>query len=129
MLLQINTLEQLNEEAKQIDGFLNITCSEDPEECVNRGLELMAYLARTGKMLADAKYHQNQAVKNSILKEVDINLPASVLMRLINSVCKDENYLVDWIERLNRTATHQMDFLRTVISKAKSERYQNSNLG
>ena len=37
-----------------------------------------------------------------------------------------ENLLVNTLERLNRAATHQMDWLRTVISKAKEEmRYSN----
>lgn len=129
MLLQIATLEELESGIKEIDDFLNITCSEEPEICVDRGLSLMAYLARTSKMLADAKYHKDEAVKTSILKELKLDMPASILKQLIESTCKRENYLVNLIDRLNSTVVHQMDFLRTVISKAKNEQYQSRNIG
>ena len=39
----------------------------------------------------------------------------------IDSLCKNEQYLVDWCDRLNRTATHQLEWCRTIISKAKAE--------
>ena len=129
MLLQIATLEELEKGIKEIDDYLNITCSEAPEECVDRGLTLMAYLARTSKMLADAKFHKDEAVKASILKELQLDISASILKQLIEATCKRENYLVTWIDRLNSTVVHQMDFLRTVISKAKNEQYQSRNIG
>ncbi|MFA5299887.1 MAG: hypothetical protein WC389_17010 [Lutibacter sp.] len=129
MLLQIETLEQLEEQAKVIDDFLNITCSENPEECVDRGLDLMAYLARTSKMLADAKYHQDQAVQNSIVAQLKLGVSASILKKLIESTCKRENYLVNWIDRLNSTIVHQLDFMRTVISKAKAEQFASRRIG
>ena len=129
MLLNINNLEELEEQAQMIDDFLNITCSEDPNECVERGLDLMAYLARTSKMLADAKFHKDNAIKDSILNEVKLEYPASIMKQLIDSTCKRENYLVNWIDRLNSTVVHQLDFLRTVISKAKSEQFASRNIG
>ena len=124
MLDHINTLEQLEIEAKKIDDFLNITCSEQPEEAINRGNDLLVYLARTGKMLSDAKYWQDEAVNNSIIQKLkdQIDLPPMILKKFIDSSTKRENYLVIWLDRMNRTCTHQLDFLRTVISFAKSER-------
>lgn len=129
MLLQIQTLEEIETQAKTIDEFLNITCSEQPEECVDRGLDLMAYLARTSKMLADAKYHKDNAVKNSILHEIKTDYPASIMKQLVDSTCYRENYLVNWCDRLNSTIVHQLDFMRTVISKAKAENYASRNIG
>jgi hypothetical protein len=123
MLDHIHSVEQLEIEAKTIDDFLNITCSEQPEDAIARGNDLAVHMARTGKMLADAKYWKDEAVKNSILQQLkdDINLPASALNKLIDSTTKRENYLVNWIERLNRTCTHDIEWLRTVVSFAKSE--------
>jgi hypothetical protein len=129
MLLQIDTLEELETMAKTIDDFLNITCSEDPNECVERGLDLMAYLARTSKMLADAKYHQDEAITKSVVKQLELKVSPSILKKLIESTVKRENYLVNWVDRLNSTIVHQMDFLRTIISKAKSEQYAGRNIG
>jgi hypothetical protein len=126
MLTHISTIEQLETEAKTIDEFLNITCSEDPNEVTARGCDLVVYIARTGKMLADAKYWKDKATTESILRRLDISLPASVLNKLIDAECIRENYIFTWVERLNRAATHQMDWCRTLISKAKVEmQYQN----
>lgn len=33
----------------------------------------------------------------------------------------DEQYLVDWCDRLNRSATHRADLARSIISKQKAE--------
>lgn len=123
MLNHIRTIEQLEAEALQIDSFLNITCSEDPNEAVERGNDVQVYISRTGKMLADAKYWQDIAInENSLLcNEAYKTMPPLVRRRLIESMCKRENYLVTWIDRMNRAATHQSEWLRTVISKAKAE--------
>ena len=129
MLDNIATLQQLELESQQIQDYLEITCSEDPEECVSRGLDLSVYMARSAKMLADAKYHQDKAVMDCIVKELGLNISPSVMNKLITAACRRENYLVNWIDRLNRTITHQGDFLRTVISKAKEEIRQNQPIG
>ena len=130
MLLSITTLDNLEKEAQDIDDFLNITCSEDPNECVVRGLDLMTYLARSSKMLADAKYHLDEATKNSILNELkeNIGLSPSMFKELVKATCKRENYIVNWVDRLNSSIVHQLDFLRTIISKAKAEQYQTRNI-
>lgn len=128
MLDHISTLDQLEVEATQIDEYLKITCSDDPGEAVEVGNNLVVYLARTGKMLADAKYHQDDAVKNTTLVEIGMkrNLSPTIMKKLIEASTKRENYLVNWIERLNRSCTHKIEWLRTLISKAKEEmKYQN----
>lgn len=127
MLDHISTIEQLEFEAKRIDDFLNITCSEDPNEAIVRGNDLVVYIARTGKMLADAKYWQDESIQTNTLlcNEAYKSMPPMVRKRLIESMCQRQNYIVTWVDRLNRAATHQCEWLRTVISKAKAE-YQQS---
>lgn len=46
---------------------------------------------------------------------------ATAVNMIIKSLCKEEQYMVDWCERINRSATHQLDWVRSVISKAKAE--------
>jgi len=123
MNIYVKTLDQLEEEATTIDAFLNITCGEDIGECASRGNELAVHMARTGKMLADAKYWQDLAMteNNLLCNENYKHMPPSIKNKLIESMCAKENYLVNWIERLNRTATHQLSFMVTLISKAKAE--------
>lgn len=126
MNLNIASKEQILKEAIVIDSFLQETMSEMAEESVMRGNDLAVYIARTGKMLADAKYHLSEAKKDEVLdvlRETAKNAKATskATNALIDSICKEEQYLVDWCERLNRSATHQLDWCRTLISKAKEE--------
>lgn len=124
MLDHISTPDQIEKEAIEIDSFLQVSCSEDPEEAVARGNDLVVHLARSGKMLADAKWHKDKALTDSIIKNMgeQMGIPASILKQLVDASCKRENYLVNWLDRINRTCVHQIDWLRTVVSKAKEER-------
>lgn len=127
MLNNITPLDLLKEEAQQIQEFLEITPSEDGNEAVERGNELIVHIARTGKMLADAKYHFNQKKNGEVmdtLRKVAKETPhatTKAVNLLVESVCREEQFMVDWLERLNRAATHQMEWCRSVVSKAKEE--------
>lgn len=126
MNINVTPKNQILAELNEIDGFLNITMSENPEEAVVRGNDLAAYVARTGKLLADAKYHLNEAKNNEVMETLreaakNAKATAKAVNALIDSLCREEQYLVDWCERANRTATHQLSWCVTVISKAKEE--------
>ena len=131
--MTISSKEQLYAESQQIQNYCEITPSDDPSEVVERGNTLVAYIARTGKMLADAKHHAAEARRSeivAIIKELtDARYSAKVQNTLIDSVAKDEQYLVDWIERLNRTCVHQLEWCRTIVSKAKEEMRLGTTLG
>lgn len=126
MLDHITPFDALIEEAEDIQKFLNETVSEKIEDVLSRGDYLSGIIARTGKMVADSEYHLDNFRKSeiiAILKDtVKQQLPALVMKQLVDSACKDYNYLSKRCERLNRTATHQLEWLRTVVSNAKSER-------
>ena len=126
MNLIITPTEGIIEELTQIDQFLNITMSEDAQEAVERGNDLAAYIARTGKLLADAKYHLNEKKKSEVFDVLEktakqAGATATAINAIVNSLCKEEQYLVDWSDRCNRAATHQLEWMRTLISKAKAE--------
>lgn len=126
MNLLITSREQILQELTDIDRFLSITMSENAEEAVQRGNDLAVYVARTGKLLADAKYWLNEAMNSETMHTLrdmakEAKATATAVNALVNSLCKEERYLVDWCERCNRTATHQLSWCVTVISKAKAE--------
>ncbi len=121
MLLQLMTLKDIEKEAINIQIFLEVTLSDNPEELTERGNQLSSYLARTSKMLADAKYHQDVARKQYIAENKDKGYSPSVLKDIILAATEYENYLVNLIERQNRTCVHQMDWCRTMVSKLKEE--------
>ena len=121
----ITPFARLIDECREIDAYMGVTPSDNIEEIVERGNDLIVYVSRTGKMLADAKYHLNVIRKAEIMDILKIIIPeklsAKVQNALIDSVAREQQYLVDWCERLNRTAVHQLDWCRTVISKSKTE--------
>lgn len=126
MNLNITPKDQIATELASIDSFLNITMSEQAQEAVIRGNDLAVYIARTGKLLADAKYHLNARLKDEVFDTLRdtakrAGATSKAVNAIIDSLCKEERYLVDWCERLNRTATHQIEWCRTLISKAKEE--------
>lgn len=111
----------LQEEAQQIQDYLDITCSENPEEVLERIRAIMPYISRTAFMLAEAKKALRRK-KASEISNTIINiakeqcLSAKVQNTLIDSIAEDEAYLVDWLDRLNAAATHQVDALRSILS-------------
>ena len=125
----IASLDEIESELQSIQEFTEITPSEDVNEIVQRGNDLIAYLARTTKLLADSKYHKDSKLNSAFMDEIRkiSQLSASVANKYVDSLCKDENYLINWSERLNRTVTHQIDWCRTIVSKNKAE-MQNLNL-
>ena len=121
----ITPFTHLIDECRTIDEFMGITPSDNIEEIVERGNALIVYINRTGKMLADAKYHLNTVRKSDIMKIIQEIIPeklsAKVQNTLVDTSALEQQYLVDWCERLNRTAVHQLDWCRTLISRAKAE--------
>lgn len=126
MLTDIMTIDELRSEAKEIQSFLDITVSEQIEEVLERGAMLSAYIARTGKMRADAEYHRDLMLESQIINmlrdEARLQLPANTVNKLVDAAIRDYNHLCTTCERLNRTATHQLDWCRTVVSNEKSMR-------
>lgn len=123
MINEIATAEQISKELKVIQSVIEVEMNEDIQEAIDRGNYCAAQLARTGKLLADAKIHRDRKLTSEVvtnLKKV-ISLPASTANKYVDAMCFDENYLVNWCERVNRSCTHQLDWCRTLISKAKAE--------
>ena len=111
----------LQEEAQQIQDYLDITCSENPEEVLERIRAIVPFISRTAFMLAEAKKALRRK-KASEISNTIINiakeqcLSAKVQNTLIDSIAEEEAYFVDWLDRLNAAATHQVDALRSILS-------------
>ena len=88
-------IEGIRNEAQQIQEFLEITMSDNPQEVIERGNDLQVYMARTGKLLADAKYMLNEKKRHEtmdIIRDfiIDQKLSAKVQNSLIDGLCKEE---------------------------------------
>jgi hypothetical protein len=89
----IQTPEQLFSLSEAIHEYLKEkVTTDDMNVIVERGHELAAYMANTGKMLSDARFHRDEAMRSSIIKQLKVDLPASTLNELVKAECKNENY-------------------------------------
>lgn len=119
------TIEQLTAKAEKMQTFLEVEPSEDIEKLLKRVDQLGILISQSGKMLADAKYYKdaivNGAIMESLKQAYEEKLSASTINKFVETAAKEQAYLVNWIDRINSTATHQLDGIRTVISYRKAE--------
>ena len=119
-------MQTIREESQTIQDYLDITISNDPAEFVSRISTLMTYMSRSGEMLAKSKKElrnkKTTEISKTILKIAKENcLSATVQNALLDSICEEEAFMVDWLERINRTCTHQIDGLRSLLSYEKEQ--------
>ena len=119
----ITSLDDILMELSDIQSFLEIEMSEDANEAVLRGNTLSVYMARTGKLIADTKIHRDKKLRSNMILEYKklLEFPASVAVKYTDTLVENETYLMTWATRLNASCTHQLDWCRTIISKAKAE--------
>ena len=126
----ITPVDELIKEAGTMQFFIEVTVGDDPKEWTERGSVLCEYMARSGKCLADAKYHLAEKKKHFIVGELSrlldlFSYSATTQRELISNCCGDLERIVTWFDRINRTCTHQVDWIRTLISKEKEEMKMN----
>jgi hypothetical protein len=114
----------MEQEIKEISDYLNITCSNNPQEIQERISTIMVYMMRTGEMLANAKKmlrkKKSDEIQNTIIRIAKENcLSAKIQNALLDSIAEDEAFLVDKLDRLNASCVHQLDALRTLLSFEK----------
>ena len=113
--------EKILEEAMKIQSYLETTCSENPDEVIERIKDIGVYRSRTGMMLADAKKMYRLKKASEITEKIveiakEGYLSAKIQNALVESIAVDEAYLVDLLDRLNASCTHEQDALRSILS-------------
>lgn len=114
------------QEIEEIQKYLEITCSDNPEEITQRIRELSAYLARTAYLLQEAKYALRRK-KASEIGEIVVRiakeqfLSAKAQNAIVDSIAAEEHRAVDWLDRLNAACTHQIDAMRSLLSYEKEQ--------
>ncbi len=120
-----------------MQGFLEVPLSDDPDMVQQRGAELSVYMARSGKMWADAKAEYHKALRSEIVEKIlpemakEAGASFSVQNMLAKSACSELEQLSNWAERIHKTCVRQLDWCRSVISRSKREydRYMTSEHG
>ena len=100
--------------------------SDEIEKVVKYTAEITPLLSRSGKLYADALYHLNTAMRDETLEALEKlsnekGITATAKNKLINSLCADERYLVDFSGKVYDTFEKQLNICRTLISKAKED--------
>ena len=95
----MNTIQDLTAEAGEISSYLQATLQGSPEEIQRRMADTMAYVARTGEMLAEAKRmlrkRKSEEIQNTIIAIAKENcLSAKVQNALLDSIAEEEAFLV-----------------------------------
>lgn len=117
-------LDKLKIIAQKIQDFLEEDFEDtDANILVTRLTNINFYLATSGKALADAKEIQDKQAQLIFAEELKsiTKMPATIASKFITSQNADANYVVNWLDRLNRSLVHVGDNTRTQISFAKEE--------
>ena len=116
--------EQLKGMAERMQKKLEQPLPKEPNDLIAYLEEVDRIMAVSGNMLADAKYYQD-AIKNAAiltsLSDEYSTLSQSAKNEFIKTEAKDQNYMVNWIDRINACAVHIKDSIRTIISYRKKE--------
>lgn len=117
--------QDLKVKAQRMQDYLEKKMEEDPYKLIERMGNLTVMVAQTCSMLADAKYYQdtliNGAIMDSLKKAYEEKLSPSTINKFVTTAAKEQNYLVNWIDRLNSAAVHQLDGIRSIVSYKKAE--------
>lgn len=92
---------------------------------MERASKLMEIYSRTGKINTDFTYIYTKLLKKDILEIINESygkyLSKEVQKLLANTYLAEEQYIMQWSDRVQRASIHQMDMIRTFISKEKEE--------
>lgn len=124
-------MEKLLEEAEKMQNYLEVECSDNIAEVIERIRTLSVYLARSGSMLAEAKRIYRRKVTSEIANTIiaiakENYLSAKAQNALVNAIAEDEAFLVDKLDRINSSCVHQIDALRSILSYEKESLKLNS---
>ena len=122
---QYKILEELVMYHDQIDTML----TDEPEAVVKELIIAENIMVNSGKLLADAKYWLNEAMHSDTINTMKMltkeqpMITSTAINQIVKALCKDQQYLVDFAERINRSATHRAEYCRSIMSKHKAEMF------
>ena len=119
------TTTDLGTSLSKMQTYLETPAGHEPQELIDRIEYLNILIAKSGQLLAEAKFIQDEVVNKGLLQAMedglDKKLTPSLINKFVSSSAKNINYLVNWADRINSSATHQLDGIRTIISYKKAE--------
>ena len=117
--------ETLLLKAEKFQKYLEEKPGTEADDLIERASLLSILIAKSGQCLADAKYIQDEIVNGAIMEAIQNfyseKLSPSTVNKFVTTAAKEANYLVNWLDRINATATHQLEGIRSMLSYRKAE--------
>ena len=122
-----------HEEATEMQAYLETLPNDNPADLSERIKILAVYQARSGYLLAESKKTLSEKKKSEIVNTImeiakENYLSAKAQNALVDSIATDEQFMVDWLDRINAACKHQLDAVRSLLSFEK-EFYKQNNYG
>ena len=122
-----------HEEATEMQAYLETLPEDNPDALSERIKILAVYQARSGFLLAEAKKTLSEKKKTEIVNTIiaiakENYLSSKAQNALVDSIATDEQFIVDWLDRINAACKHQLDAVRSLLSFEK-EVYKQNNYG
>jgi hypothetical protein len=123
--IQISVVEAIQSELEAIN--LEITSTQSIANLIDLGGRLSAHLAFTGQQMAIAKKVWRKEVSKAYDSFVfsrmsqGLTVPPSMAKDYVQARAGDQEGTYEFIERVHRSCTHIIDFLRSCISALKEE--------
>jgi hypothetical protein len=120
------TINELKQECEDMQAEIECMTPDELNAVIERAKRLAVYHARSGYLLAEAKrlYRGKKAseIAQTIVKIAKEGyLSGRAQNALVDSIAQEEAYFVDHLDRINSTCVHQLDLMRSIISKEKEE--------
>ena len=118
-------MDQIKTSLSKMQAYLETPIGNEPNQLLERMEYLLIMVAKSGQLLAEAKLAQDQIINQGLLQAMeqglDKRLSPSLITKFVGTNAKEVNYLVNWADRVNASATHQLDAIRTIVSYRKAE--------
>lgn len=119
----MRTLQEIKDKSAKMQSYLEESPGSEPNEIIDRMEKLNVLIALSGVLLSEAKYHQDSVVNKALKATIDRfdSWTASTINKFASTLAMEENFLVNQLDRINSTAGHQLDALRSILSYRKAE--------
>lgn len=122
----------IQEELQTYQSELECEVSDNPEEVKERIRRFSVIISRTGYLLALTKKQHKEDMRSEIAATViqiakENYLSSKAQNALVDSLCSDAGFIMDFAEQVNKSAKHHQSALITLLSYAKAEMQYTNN--
>lgn len=118
---ELKEFYRLHEEYDEIYNFVTTPYSEEPPVLMDRLSSLNIYLARTGKLYADAEALNSYSIAKRFETLSTKEMSPMIQKEYLKAYSRRTQRLVTLFERLNSTISNQIKALITQLSYIKTE--------